>query len=158
MRTHRRRRHPLPDASPTAHGRRLLPCLLCLAGLAGQGAAVAQDLIAHPESGSQTVSLQDARQFMTMRRTTWPNGLPLRVFVLPDDHPLHRQFTKSLLGLFPYQLRRAWDRQLFSGTGQAPITVANELEMIQRVATTPGGLGYAASPPGDGSVHVLEIR
>jgi hypothetical protein len=100
----------------------------------------------------------EARLFFTMRLAQWPNRSPVTVFVLPDDDPLHSRFTKSLLGLFPYQLRRVWDRQVFSGTGQAPTTVANEREMIDRVASTPGALGYASSVPSDAGVRSIEVR
>ena len=59
----------------------------------------------------------------------------VKVFVLADDHELHRAFAKQVLGLFPYQLRSIWDRQVFSGTGQAPIPVADEAEMLRVVGS-----------------------
>ena len=43
-----------------------------------------------------------------------------------------------MLGFFPYQLRTGWDRQVVTETGQAPTEVADESELIQRVAATPG--------------------
>ena len=36
----------------------------------------------------------------------------------------------------------AWDRLVFSGTGQAPDTVTSTEEMLARVASTPGAIGY----------------
>ena len=56
---------------------------------------------------------------MTMRINQWPNGVPVRVFVLPDNERLHQRVVKGILGLYPYQLRRAWDRQSLPryGTG-----------------------------------------
>ncbi|RDE24151.1 hypothetical protein DV711_00695 [Motiliproteus coralliicola] len=82
------------------------------------------------------------RSIFGMRSTVWPNGQRIQVFVLPDKHPLHRRFSKSVLGLFPYQLRQVWDRAVFSGTGEAPVQVADELEMLQRLQTTAGAIGY----------------
>jgi len=82
------------------------------------------------------------RSIFAMRTPHWPNGLPIQVFVLDDQAPIHISFCKHLLGMFPYQLRRVWDRQVFSGTGIAPITVKTEQEMINRVATTQGAIGY----------------
>lgn len=95
---------------------------------------------------------------MTMRLNQWPNGRRAQVFVLPDNHPLHQEVVKGVLGLYPYQLRRAWDRQLFSGTGPAPITVGTEAELIERVGSTLGALGYANSRALDESVRRLEVR
>ncbi len=118
----------------------------------------AQEMIVNPRVGLSTITTNEARLFMTLRLKAWPNGVPVKVFVLPDDDPLHRRFVKNVLGLFPYQLRRVWDRQLFSGTGQAPTTVETEAEMIRRVAADPGGLGYVKTLPVDSTVRSLEVR
>ena len=100
----------------------------------------------------------EARLYFTLHRQQWPDGRPVRVFVLPDDDPLHIAFAKTVLGLFPYQLRGVWDRQVFSGTGQAPTMVASEAELVQRVAATPGAIGYVSSPPRDPRVRTLEVH
>jgi len=115
-------------------------------------------LIAHRAVGANEVSLNTTRLMFSMQRSQWPDGNPVRVFVLPDDSQVHRDFSKKLLSLFPRQLRRVWDRQLYSGTGQAPETVANETEMRRSVAATPGGIGYLPSEMIDDTVHVLIIR
>ena len=73
-----------------------------------------------------------------MTEAPWPLARwveRVKVFVLADDHELHRAFAKQVLGLFPYQLRSIWDRQVFSGTGQAPIPVADEAEMLRVVGS-----------------------
>jgi hypothetical protein len=68
-----------------------------------------------------------------------------QVFVLPDDNPIHQRFAKEVLGVYPYQLRAAWDRMVYSGTGPAPIQVNTFEEMIERLRTTPGAIGYVLS-------------
>ena len=49
-----------------------------------------------------------------MRLRKWEDGSPIKVFVLPDDDLLHIEFSKYILHVFPYQLRAAWDRLVFS--------------------------------------------
>jgi hypothetical protein len=105
-------------------------------------AAAPQSLIANDGAPETELSQNQARLFFNLRLKSWPDGTPVRVFVLPDDHPLHRRFAKQVLGLYPYQLRRVWDRQIFSGTGQAPTMVSTEAEMREGVASTPGAIGY----------------
>jgi hypothetical protein len=80
-----------------------------------------------------------------MRFQQWENGLPVRVFVLPDDHPSHVAFCKQVLRVFPHQLRSAWDRLVFSGIGQAPIELKSEDDMRARILETPGAIGYLPS-------------
>jgi hypothetical protein len=132
--------------------------LCCGALLLSVGIARGDTLITHPSVDVQSMSQNEARLFVSMRLNQWPNGERLRVFVLPDNHPLHERVAKGILGLYPYQLRRAWDRQLFSGTGQAPVVVSSEPELIDRVAKTPGALGYAESGSLNPSVRAVEVR
>lgn len=140
--------------------RLLLARLLSLLFLLSTGfcCAAGEALIAHPTVPVDSLTQNEARLYMTMRLIQWPNGQRSHVFVLPDIHPLHERVAKGILGLFPFQLRRAWDRQLFSGTGSTPTTVATEAELIWRVATTPGAIGYADSSAMPSSVRRLEVR
>ena len=117
----------------------------------------AQTLIINPSVSLSCVDRNTARLLFTMRIQQWPNqaDIPVRVFVLADDNPVHREFTKTILGIFPYQLRHVWDRQLFSGTGQVPITLPNEQEMITSIAKTPGAIGYVSILPKNVNVHTL---
>jgi len=105
----------------------------------------------------QHISQGTIRTIFGMRLSDW-NENEVKVFVLPDDHPIHIVFTKKKLGMFPHQLRWAWDRQVFSGTGRAPIVVNTEEEMRQVVASTPGAFGYLRRSQVNGSIHELQIR
>lgn len=89
---------------------------------------------------------QMVRALFTLRLRQWPDGSPVRVFVLPDANPLHVEFCRNQLGTFPYVLRASWDRLVFTGTGIAPEIVANEKQMRERVASTPGAIGYVSGP------------
>jgi hypothetical protein len=133
---------------------------LLLATLIGFSSASsnAQQVVANADVTDIEISRNEARLFFTMRLQYWANKRPVTVFVLPDDHQLHIDFAKTILGLFPYQLRRVWDRQVFSGTGQAPTQVANQEEMLRRVATTPGAIGYLERSPGDARILSIRIR
>ncbi|MEC4748798.1 hypothetical protein [Methylomicrobium sp. Wu6] len=89
------------------------------------------------------------REIFFMRLSSWPDGSPIHVFVLPDNHPLHIRFAKEILGVYPFQLRSAWDRLVFSGTGVSPTTVESEEEMRARIESTPGSIGYTDKKYGD---------
>jgi hypothetical protein len=91
------------------------------------------------------------RAAFTMRLREWPDGTPVRVFVLPDQNPLHEKFCREQLAVYPYALRRIWDRLVFTGTGFAPQTVRSEQEMLDRVAQTPGAIGYRSGTPARGN-------
>jgi ABC-type phosphate transport system substrate-binding protein len=138
--------------------RNILKSLVAVTLCCGSLHVSPQELIANRDAGVESLTRNEARLFFTMRLKNWPNGTLVKVFVLPDNNPLHIRFSNEVLGLYPYQLRRVWDRQIFSGTGQAPTTVSSEQEMLERVATTPGAIGYADGPIDNSSIRVLEVR
>lgn len=100
------------------------------------------DVIVSPSVASTKLDRRLLRAVFMMRVRQWPDGSPVRVFVLPDDDPLSDQFYREQLGMYSYVLRRAWDRMVFTGTGFAPTIVQSEREMIERVRSTPGAIGY----------------
>ncbi len=114
-------------------------------------------MIANPQLAIDALPRDTARAIFAMRQRTTPRGESIHVVVLPDDHPVHARFAKKLLDVYPHQLRLAWDRMVFSGTGQAPDRVDSQAEMLQQVATTPGGLGYVERGFLDDSVQVLSL-
>lgn len=116
------------------------------------------EIIANPSVNEKTLSVNSLRSIFSMRLRTWPDGTKIRVFVLPDDDQLHQIFSKGKLNVFPYQLRSTWDRLVFSGTGQAPIKVNSSEEMLTKVASTPGAIGYLWRANINENVNVLEIK
>ncbi len=142
----------------TLPGSRRIRELVCSLLAAWSFAASAQELIVNKDTGIERLTRNEARLYLTMRLKSWPNGTLVKLFVLPDDNALHLQFVNSVLGLYPYQLRRAWDRQLYSGTGQAPVTVSSVDEMLERVAMTPGALGYVDAGTKTQDIRVVEVQ
>ena len=114
-------------------------------------------LIVNHDVTKKKLTRNGVRAMFVMRLLEWPDGRPVKVFVLGDNHSLHVSFSKRFLGIFPYQLRRAWDRLVFSGTGQVPRRVETVQEMRKLVATTPGSIGYLWKDKLDGSVRSLKI-
>jgi ABC-type phosphate transport system substrate-binding protein len=93
-----------------------------------------------------------------MRLRKWEDGSPIKVFVFPDENPLHIAFSKYVLRVFPYQLRSAWDRLVFSGTGEEPVKVKTEQQMHSIISSTPGAIGYLSKPMIDGTVKVVSFE
>jgi hypothetical protein len=116
---------------------------IVLAAWCGPLAATSQvDVVVHPAQESAALQREQLRAIFMMRLRTWPDGTPIRVFVLRDDDPLHDDFVRQRLGTFPYVLRGMWDRMVYTGTGLAPTVVGTEAELRERVRSTPGAVGY----------------
>jgi len=132
--------------------------LLALTLLQVGGAALAAEIIANRSVTPNDLSLAAARSIFGMRQVKWPDGTPIRVFVLPDQHPAHAALCKEQLNLFPYQLRQSWDRQVYSGMAQAPNEAASEEELINKVAATPGAIGYVRKAKANDAVKKLSLE
>jgi ABC-type phosphate transport system substrate-binding protein len=142
-------------------GRLVLFASLLLSMACSTGIAHATDqyeVVVHPGVSEKTISKSSLRAIFGMRLHAWPDGTAIQVFVMPDDAASHAAFSKEKLNVFPYQLRSAWDRLVFSGTGQAPNTVGTAEEMLAKVAATPGAIGYLNKSRTDGRVNVLQIK
>jgi hypothetical protein len=118
----------------------------------------ADDLLVNSATTVDNISRNKARLYFSQRLTRWPDGTIITLVVLPDNNPLHINFSKKILGLYPYQLRRAWDRQLFTGTGQAPITAENAAEARKIVALIPGSLSYVSVGGSNQKIRQMEVR
>ncbi len=121
-------------------------------------AVSAQVLVANPAVGQERIERSVARSFFYMRMRNWPNGDLVKLVVLPDSHPLHVKFCKRELGVLPHRLRRTWDRAVFAGLGQSPEQVDSIQAMRERIANTPGSIGYLPEDGIDESVQALEIE
>ncbi len=128
-----------------------LLALLCCPAIALAGVIV--------EAGVELRSLDatSLRNIYILRQTRWPDGQPIVVFVLPDNHPVHERFAKDTLGIYPYRLRQIWDRLSYSGMAGAPIEVRNETEMRTRVRSTPGAIGYTSKDMAHEGIKTLKL-
>ncbi|MGR9045357.1 MAG: substrate-binding domain-containing protein [Gammaproteobacteria bacterium] len=114
--------------------------------------------VINPNSSQTSISRNGLSAIFKMRLRHWKDGSPVTVFVLGDENPLHKLFCKQILNVFPHQMRRSWNKLVFSGTGQAPIQVNNQEEMIQKISTTPGAVGYLNPQDLTDDISILEIE
>ncbi len=113
--------------------------------------SIAVTIIANASVADSMLSKQSLRRIFIMRQTKWPVGSPIKVFVMEQDSDSHQAFCKSMLGLFPYQLERQWNKLVYSGLGEAPYVVDSDQAMIDQIAATPGAIGYVMEyQPRDG--------
>jgi ABC-type phosphate transport system substrate-binding protein len=139
----------------------IVSLLLPLVLLTFSPMSAAEDVVAVVRKGTPVatpISRIALSSIFSMRLTTWPDGSAIRVFVLPDDNQLHSIFSKQILRLFPHQLRIAWDRLVYSGTGQAPVVLNSIDEMATRIANTPGAIGYLPKDTKDDNLAVLNVE
>lgn len=115
-------------------------------------------IVSHPSVKLASLSRESLWAMFGMHHQRWPDGQRVKVFVLENKHALHRRFATDLLGTYPYQLERVWQRLVYSGTGRAPHVCKTEEEMKRKVSTTPGAIGYLRRSAMEGGLHVIDIN
>lgn len=126
--------------------------------LVGLKSAIAIEVLVHSSVKIEKVSVGELRAIFAVKRRRWPDSSPVTIVVLEGNSPLHRQFCKEVLQVFPHQLQTGWDRMVYSGRGAGPVVVANEKEMMEVLAKTPGSVGYISDTTQFGALKMLEIK
>ncbi len=106
----------------------------------------------------ETISRRGLSAIFKMRLHKWADGTAITVFVLDDEHTLHKTFCKTILNVFPHQMRRIWNRLVFSGSGQAPIKLDSKEEMIKKLSSTTGAIGYLKISDVKEGMKILKIQ
>ena len=137
-------------------------CALCLllfsSGAKAESEQPAMVAIGYPTTSEQAVSLTSLRAMFGMIQRKWPTDTPVKVFVLRDQALEHAAFSKSVLQIFPHQLRTAWERQALAGERRYPEEVDSTQEMLSRVASTPGAIGYVNASEVTDAVRVIAVK
>jgi ABC-type phosphate transport system substrate-binding protein len=103
------------------------------------------------------ISVEQIRRIFSMRQTTWSNDQAITVYVLSNQHQTHQVFSTKVLGMFPYQLDRIWNKLVYSGLGEEPIKVQTEQEMLDRVSQNPGAIGYVMQQVNNDNVNIIKV-
>lgn len=120
--------------------------------------AIATEIVVNKSVPATDYSTEDVRAIFTMQKRFWLNNKQIKVYTLSDSSPLHKEFVKNQLKMFPHQIRMVWDRMTFSGTGIAPIELDSEQEMHDKIANTPDSIGYLSHKPNNENIRAFESQ
>lgn len=132
--------------------------LLCIVLLLNAQALEATEVIVSANVIGQLKDIHELRAIFSLRSLYWSNGERIRVFVLPDDNLVHKEFVKEKLDMFPHQLRRTWNRMTYTGTGQPPVTVDSIADMLEKIKQTDNAIGYIDRRIEDESIHYFDAQ
>lgn len=133
--------------------------LLLLAACVSSANAFAQEvrIIAHPSVVAKELNASQLRSIFSMKQSAWPDGQPVKVFVLASNHVTHQLFCKRVLRMFPYQVERIWNKLTYSGLGDLPVQVQSELEMFRKISETPGSIGYVVDAREEAGIQTVRL-
>lgn len=136
----------------TLHRLPLLAALAALTLVAAAPATAQVAVVAHPGVADASASTQALVQIYSLEKTRWSDGTA--VVPLDASGPAQDAFY-SAIGQSTSQMRRVWLRKKLSGEGQPPASLSSDAEVLARVASTPGAVGFVQASAVTGDVKVL---
>ena len=121
---------------------RLTIVLVMLGLAAGATTASAQvAVIAHKDVPADSISKGDLLDYYTGDVQSWDDDLAVVVFDLKARGPVRDAFY-DYLGKTSSRMRSIWLKRKLSGEGDPPESFENEAAVLERVASTPGAIGF----------------
>lgn len=115
-------------------------------------------VIAHPSVGGQVVSQAKLANLFMIPGASWPDGQPAVPVDLKLPAMIKTDFYQQISGRSQNQLRAYWARQIFTGTGGPPPEYSSASEVLRKVSSTPGAVGYVPREAIEGAaVKVLTV-
>lgn len=99
-------------------------------------------IVAHPSVAEQVLTTRQLAKIYVLQTKNWTDGNKIKAFSYEIDSRDFKAFCASVLHLQPYQIQRVWNRMLFTGVGNPPFKVSDSHEMLTKIKTTKGAIGY----------------
>lgn len=123
--------------------------------LAGATNAWSQILvIAHKTVPIDTLKKSELLDFYTCDIKKWRDGQPVIVFDLKSPSEVKTAFY-FYLGKSSSRMKSIWLKKLLSGEGEPPQAMDSEDEVLQKVATTAGAIGFVSNIQARKDVKVI---
>jgi len=132
----------------------ILVGLLTLAGIAEAHAQLA--IIAHKAVPVDQLTQAQVRDYYTGDVKSWNDKMPVVVLDLKAQSEIKEAFYK-FLGLTSSRMKSIWLKKLLMGEGDPPEALKSEEEVLKKVASTPGAIGYVNQSKVSGEVKTLRI-
>ncbi len=125
---------------------------LALAAFVAAPAQAQVAVVAHPGVADASADTGTLVGIYSLDKTRWSDGSP----VVPFDAATSSQDAfYSAIGQSASQIKKVWLRKKLSGEGQPPQSLGSDAEVLAKVASTPGAVGFVSAGAVDGSVKVL---
>lgn len=127
----------------------ILVLLLACAGSVPAQVQVA--VIVHPDVPLETIDRSDLLDYYIGDAKSWPNDFPAVVLDLEPKGEVKDAFYK-FLGKSTSRMKSIWMRNMLTGKGEPPEALESEAALLEKVASTPGAIGFVSPAIADSNV------
>ncbi len=119
----------------------------------------AQDImiITNADVPIDSITVSDVKKIFLGKKSIWENGRGINFFTM-DQTVTHKTFLKKFIRKSSAQYKIFWKKQVFSGKGEIPKSSGSDQDMVKRIASTNGAIGYVSAKADLGTVKILSIK
>ena len=125
--------------------------LLFSAALQGQVVVVANKSVP-----VDTISKSQLLDYFSREVRVWKDNQPIILFDLKQRGEVKDTFYRYI-GKSSSRMKSIWMKKLLSGEGEPPEALPDEAEVLRRVQSTPGAMGFLRRENATGEVKVLLV-
>lgn len=130
--------------------------LMVVASVSSVGAAPDLVIIAHPGIAESALESKELQRIYLGKQTQWRDDTSI-VPVMLKSGPLHDEFIENYIDRSVQRFVTYWRQMVFTGKGVPPRSFAQESELVEYVASTPGSVGFASAAAKVSGVKVLSL-
>ncbi|NIR48188.1 hypothetical protein GWO43_07010 [candidate division KSB1 bacterium] len=113
-------------------------------------------VIAHKSVPMDTIKKSELLDFYIGDIKRWSNDKPVIVLDLKSQCEAKDLFY-DYLGKSPSRMKSLWLKKMLSGEGDPPESLESEDEMLKKVASTSGAIGFVSKPKISNKVKTLLV-
>lgn len=134
-----------------------LSCSVLLVFMAATylGVTAQADIVVLGSPDVPSLDKRAVKQIFLKKSKSYGNGLAATPYDLPDENDIKWRFYKSVMGKKPAQLNSYWSRALFTGSGEPPQVLNSEKNMIKKINSGSGLIGYIDAKHVEPGMNVL---
>ena len=99
-------------------------------------------IVVNEKVAIKTITREELRNIYLGKLGFWSDNTAVKAFDRPVDRDAGTSFYRDVLKMVPARFRHHWQGQQLAGKGLAPEPIAASVDVIARVAATPGGISY----------------
>ncbi len=131
----------------------LILTIFCVTAWAN-GALGQVAVIAHKSVPVDSISKSELLDLYTGETSIWRDGEPVVVFDLKKKGKTRKTFYK-FLGMSSSRIKSRWLIRMLSGEADPPEYLKSEEELLRKVSTTRGAIGFLDRSKPNGKVKIL---
>ncbi len=117
--------------------------------------AMAEIVVVVNPSGPDELSQGQIKKLFLGKVKKLPSGSVVKVYELPKESRLHKDFHALVTGRTPAQVNAYWSKHIFTGSGKAPEVVSSAQLLRRKIARNKNAIGYLDITDVDDSVKII---